>query len=178
MKTLQGWHEYGETHEKNDWDDRNVVVGTVPYEKYPTFEEWDKMFEGYCGMASPASDRYYMELPVWAGGNVYFNGAAPMKKETDACIVRGKKVYIRYAEKDGKPCIETNLYECMPEMKCNLMKTDDIAPAFEPEEKYENPDGSPIVFDTDFFGKKRSVTVQPGAFADGSADAEKPLLNW
>ena len=165
-------------NEKNDWDDRNVVVGTVPYEKYPTFEEWDKMFEGYCGMASPASDRYYMELPVWAGGNVYFNGATPMRKETDACVVRGKKAYIRYAEKDGKPGIDTNLYEFLPAAKSRLVSTDDIAPAFEPEEKYENPDGSAIVFDTDFFGKKRSGAVQPGAFADGAADSQKPLLNW
>ncbi len=165
-------------NEKNDWDDRNVVVGTVPYENYPTFEEWDKLFEGYCGMGSPASDRYYTELPVWAGGNVYLNGAVPMSKETDACVVTGKKAYIRYAEKDGKPGIDTNLYEFLPATKSRLLSTDDIAPAFEPEEKYENPDGSPIVFDTDFFGKKRGGSVLPGAFADGSADAGKPLLNW
>ncbi len=164
-------------NEKNDWDDRNVVVGTVPYENYPTFEEWDKLFEGYCGMGSPASDRYYTELPVWAGGNVYLNGAVPMSKETDACVVLGKKAYIRYAEKDGKPGIDTNLYEFLPATKSRLVSTDDIAPAFEPEEKYENQDGSAIVFDTDFFGKKRSGAVQPGAFADGAADAGKPLLN-
>jgi len=39
--------------------------------------------------------------------------------------------------------------------------------AFEPEEKYENPDGSPITFDTDYFGKKRAASgVLPGPFAE------------
>ena len=47
------------------------------------------------------------------------------------------------------------------------MHTDDIMMAFEPEEKYENPDGSPITFDTDFFGKKRSGAIIPGPFASG-----------
>ena len=155
-----------------------MVVGTVPYENYPTFEEWDKMFEGYCGMGSPGSDRYYSELPVWAGGNVYLNGAVPMSKEKDALVIPGKKAYIRYAKKDGKPGIDTNLYEFLPRGTCRVINTDDIAPAFEPEEKYENPDGSPIVFDTDFTGQKRGTKADAGPFADGSKDAEKPLLNW
>ena len=170
-------------NEKNDWDDRNVVVGTVPYEHYPTFEEWDKMFEGYCGMGSLTTDRYYSELPVWAGGNVYMNGATPMSKEKDALVVSGKedggkKVFIRYAEKDGKPAIETDLYSVLPRGTCAVIKTDDIRMAFEPEEKYENPDGSPIVFDSDFTGRKRGEKTDAGPFANGTEDAEKPLLSW
>ena len=47
--------------------------------------------------------------------------------------------------------------------------------AFEPEEKYENPDGSPITFDTDFFGKKRSGTIIPGPFTTGD-EATKSLF--
>ena len=38
--------------------------------------------------------------------------------------------------------------------------------AFEPEEMYEQPDGSPITFDTDFFGEKMQGKVVPGPFAD------------
>ena len=162
-------------NEKNDWDDSNFVVGTCPYEDYPTFEEWDAMFEGYCGMGSPASDRYYSKLPVWAGGNLYFNGAKPMSKEKDAYIDDKNKVSIECEEKDDKVYLKTNLYDFMPSSKCKLMKTDDIAPAFEPEEKYENPDGSPITFDTDFFGKRHESNPISGAFADGK-EIENPLF--
>lgn len=159
----------------NDWEDDNLIVGTVPYDNYPTFEEWDALFEGYCGMGSPASDRYYTELPVWAAGNVYFNGAKPMKKEKDAVVDSKNKVEISYEEKDGKIALKTNLYDFIGGTKCKLLKTDDIAMAFEPEQKYENPDGTQIVFDTDILGAKRGENPIPGAFVNAS-DAQKDLF--
>ena len=162
-------------NEKNDWDDSNFVVGTVPYNNYPTFDEWKAQFEGYCGMGSETTDRYYSELPVWAGGNLYFNGAKPMSKEADAYVNSENNVEIDCEEKDGKIYLKTNLYELVSAgkvptdaMSCKLMHTDDIAPAFEPEQNYENPDGSPIIFNIDFFGKKHGEKPVAGPFADGS----------
>ena len=38
--------------------------------------------------------------------------------------------------------------------------------AFEPEQKYENPDGTPITFNEDYFGRK-AEDLLPGPFADG-----------
>ena len=55
------------------------------------------------------------------------------------------------------------------------MKTEDIAPAFEPEQNYENPDGSPITFDEDFFGKKRDASPIAGPFVNGS-EVKDPLF--
>ena len=151
----------------NDWDDSNFVAGTVPYNNYPTFEEWDAQFKGYCGMGSVPTDRYYSELPVWAGGNLYFNGAKPMKKEKDAFVDSASPVIIGYEEKNGKIWLKTNVFDFV-KTSCKLMRTENITPAFEPEQNYENPDGSPIIFDTDFFGKKRGKKPVAGPFADGS----------
>ena len=157
----------------NEWDDGNIITGTFKYDDYPTYEEWLKQFEGYCGMGSPASDRYYSKLPVWSEGNIYFNGAKAMKKEVNAYVDTKNKVELGWEEKDGKVQLKTNLYELLKSLpketaeKYRLLKTDDIMMAFEPEEKYENPDGSPIIFDTDFFGKKRSGAIIPGPFASG-----------
>ncbi|MCR4954505.1 MAG: right-handed parallel beta-helix repeat-containing protein [Treponema sp.] len=154
----------------NDWDDSNFVVGTRPYNNYPTFEEWKNQFEGYCGMGSQTTDRYYSELPVWAEGNLYFNGASPMYKEKAAYVDSKSKVEICYEEKGGKITLKTNVYDFITNQKCKLMRTEDIAPAFEPEQNYENPDGTPIIFDTDFFGNKRAdsgACVIAGPFADG-----------
>jgi hypothetical protein len=150
---------------QNDWDDSNFVTGTIPYNNYPTFEEWDAQFKGYCGMGSQTTDRYYSELPVWAGGNLYFNGAKPMRKEADAYVNSADKVEIGFEEKNGKVWLKTNVYDLV-KTSCKLMRTEDIAPAFEPEQNYENPDGSPIIFDTDFFGKKRGKKPLAGPFAD------------
>ncbi len=165
----------------NDWDDSNFVVGTKPYNNYPTFDEWKNQFEGYCGMGSMTTDRYYSELPVWAEGNLYFNGACPMNKEK-AFVDSLHDIQIGFEEKDGKYFLKTNLYDLIADgtipadsVKCNLLKTEDIPPAFEPEQNYENPDGTPIIFDTDYFGKKRSSSPIAGPFADGK-DAKSETL--
>ena len=46
-----------------------------------------------------------------------------------------------------------------------------LGQAFEPEEKYENPDGTPICFNTDYFGAERNSSpcagpVEPGCITD------------
>ena len=91
--------EFAKEH-YNEWDDNNVEVGTFKYNGYPTFEEWDKQFEGYCGMGSEPSDRYYSHLPVWSEGNVYFGGAQPWDKEKDAKVVP-ERVTLSLREVEG-----------------------------------------------------------------------------
>ena len=55
-----------------------------------------------------------------------------------------------------------------------MVNSDILGKAFEPEQRFENNDGSAIVFDRDYLGNTRGVGVLPGPFA--SADAsEKPL---
>ena len=154
--------EFAKEH-YNEWDDNNVEVGTFKYNGYPTFEEWDKQFEGYCGMGSEPSDRYYSHLPVWSEGNVYFGGAQPWDKEKDAKVVP-EKVTLNLREEDGKYTLETNLYELLPEVKAPAVSTELLGAAFEPEEKFENPDGTPIVFNQDYFGRHRAINPMPGPF--------------
>ena len=153
-----------EIQKDNEWQDSNMITGTIPYESYPTWEEFDAQFEGYCGMGGEPSNRYYDHLPVWAGGNVYFNGAKPMSKEKDA-RVSDAKVTLSIEEVDGKYVFRSNLGEVIGDMYCKLLATDDLGYAFEPEEKYENPDGSPIVFNRDFYGKDTGLTPLVGPFA-------------
>nr|MCR4900259.1 hypothetical protein [Treponema sp.] len=157
----------------NDWDDGNILAGTFVYENFPTFEKWNAQFEGYCGQGAPTTDKYYAELPVWTGGNIYLNGARPMskEKEPDAVVIEGKKVEFSVNENADGFEFKTNLYEVIGASAtapaCKLLHTDDIMMAFEPEQKYENPDGSPITFDEDFLGKKRvAAAVIPGPFAE------------
>ena len=55
-----------------------------------------------------------------------------------------------------------------------MINTDVLGKAFEPEQLFENPDGTPIQFDADYFGNHRGVNVIPGPFA-GEADAKEAL---
>ena len=154
------------------WDDCNMEVGTHRYNGYPTFEEWDKLFEGYCGMGAPTTDRYYSHLPVWSEGNVYFNGAKPWESERNAQVVEDCTVSLRLREQDGKYILETDLYEYLPPCSGPFVSTALLGEAFEPEERFENPDGSPIQFDRDYFGRHRGVQPLPGPFAEASELAE------
>ena len=157
----------------NEWTDANLTVGTFVYDDYPTAEEYDKLFEGNCLFGNPSTDRYYSKLPVWLGGNVYFNGAVPGKKETDAKVVDGK-VELKLVC-DGDSCrLDTDLYDRLPGVCEKVISTELLGLAFEPEEGFENPDGSPIVFNKDYFGKNHGLLPLPGPFACG-CEAEEAL---
>ncbi len=159
----------------NMWDDCNVKCGTFPYDGYPTFEEWDSQFEGYCGNGVPAGNKYYDHLPVWAEGNVYFNGAKAWEKETDAAENTTDTIRILLTEKEDGWYLDTNLYDILTEKSCGIISTETLGMAFEPEQKFENPDGSPITFDQDYFGTHRGVLTLPGPFAEKEA-AERNLF--
>lgn len=149
----------------DEWDDGNVIAGTWPYDGYPTQDEWEREFEGYCGMGSAPSDRYYMHLPVWADGNVYLGGARPWRKEAGACVDDRRDVTLEVVEDGGRWRLETNLGERIAGMTARPVDTDRLGMAFEPEQRFENPDGSPIAFDADFFDRPYSDRPLAGPFA-------------
>ena len=55
-----------------------------------------------------------------------------------------------------------------------MISTEVLGKAFEPEQYFENPDGTPICFDSDYFGSHRGVDVIPGPFANAD-DAKKKI---
>ena len=56
-----------------------------------------------------------------------------------------------------------------------MINTGILGEAFELEQKFENPDGSPICFNRDFWGRIRSMNVIAGPFAS-AGDAKAPLF--
>ena len=148
-----------------EWDDNNLVCGTVPYTGYMTQEQWEHCFDGYCGEGCPVNrDRYYMPLPVWTGGNVYFNGAKPADIERDATVDAQHHITLELKQEDGVYRLETNMMEYLP--TCATITSDTLGLAFEPEERFETPEGETIVFDTDFYGNTRSASPVPGPFCN------------
>ncbi len=151
----------------NEWDDGNVYVGTWPYNGYPTWKEWVKEFDGYCGMGSPASDRYYMHLPVYAEGNVFLGGAKPWEKE-EPLMVKQEGAELSLTEADGVWTLHTNLGQLLDGVKAEMISSATLDIAFEPEQLFENPDGTPITFDMDYAGRHCPEQPAPGPFAKWS----------
>ena len=148
----------------------NQVAGTAVFDEYPSYEEWISWFE----MEKPADmkkleEYHFAHLPVWVNGNAYFNGAKACKKEAAKLVDEKNSVYVELMEEDGKYSLKTNVYEFLEDFSCGIINSDILGYAFEPEERYENPDGSAIIFDSDYLGEHRGISCMPGPFACAGA---------
>lgn len=156
----------------------NQEVGTAIFDEYPTYDEWIKQFrldetaEQFFMME--VQDAHFGHLPVWSNGNAYFNGAKAWKNEASKLVNDQDKAFVNLIEKDGHYTIETNVYELMNGFTAGMINSDILGEAFEPEERFESPDGSTITFDSDYLGEHRGVAPIPGPFA--SAEAAKKEL--
>lgn len=76
-------------------------------------------------------------------------------------------------EENGKYRLKTNLYEFLRGFQTNIINSNILGCAFESEERFENPDGSDITFDSDYFGEHRGITAIPGPFASAEAAGKR-----
>ena len=158
------------TPQNNDYQ----VVGTAPFDIFPTYDEWISHFMmGQEPNMGALATYHFGHLPVWVKGNAYFNGATVCKHETEH-LVSDEKASVLLREANGKPCLRTNVYQLLKGFRDGLVNSDILGCAFEPEQRFENPDGTAIIFDRDYFGAHRGTDALPGPFARAE-DAEKPL---
>ena len=156
---LEGWDPEREPN--------NFVVGTHVWDEYPVYEDWIAQFDmdkKRPDMGKLAS-AHFGHLPVWVEGNAYFNGAKAFKREVNN-LISEENVRVELVEKDGKYSLDTNVFDLVSDFKVHTIDSDTLGKAFEPEERYENPDGTTIVFDEDYFFDKRGLNVIPGPFAN------------
>ena len=156
----------------------NDRVGNAVWDEYPTYDEWIAKFKlgERADMATMMElmDYHFEHLPVWIDGNAYFNGALPWNREENKLVDNDSKVTLELVEKDGKYSIDTNVYDFLKDFKCGMIYSDLLGEAFEPEERYENPDGTAIIFNEDFLGDHRGAAPIPGPFA--TAEGAKSVL--
>lgn len=143
-------------------------VGTHVWDEYPTYKEWIAKFDMEeekpdMGKLEPA---HFGHLPVWADGNVYLNGAKAWKKEKHNLVKEDAGVEVRLQEDNGQYKLITNLYDYLKDFSAGIITSDILGKAFEPEQRFEERDGSDIVFQSDYLGNHRGVSTIPGPFAD------------
>jgi hypothetical protein len=149
----------------------NRQVGTHVFDEYPTYDEWIAQFDFSKRPNMKALESaHFGHLPVWSEGNVYLNGAKPWKHEVNGLLIENNdnEIRVELVEKDGHYYLDTNIYDYIKDFTDRMINTDILGKAFEPEQYFENPDGTQIQFDTDYFGNHRGVNVVPGPFASPS----------
>ena len=78
---------------------------------------------------------------------------------------RSRPVRLELVEGDEGWQLETDLYRYLPGQETRLVDTDQLGMAFEPEQCFENPDGTSIRMDRDYFGRPREGAPLPGPLA-------------
>lgn len=166
---LEGWDENREAN--------NFEVGTHVWDEYPLYEDWIELFD--IGKKRPNMGKlatgHFGHLPVWIDGNAYFNGAGAFAKEKNNLVDKDTVATVELDCSDDKYTLKTNVFELVKDFKVHMIDTETLGKAFEPEEYYENPDGTPITFNEDYFGNKRGLKVIPGPFAE-SDEAKMNLM--
>lgn len=170
--------------DKYGWE-RHGITGTRPFDDYPTEEEYlRKFFDPHDASEEEARGKYYTHLPVYTGGNVYCNGAQPCNKESQATVLPSDcKVTVELKQgAQGGYVLAGNLPELLQRLTespegnmADIITTQTLGQAFEPEQKFENPDGSPIVFRFDYLGEDRGLQPVAGPFASVRS-CERPLF--
>jgi len=114
------------------------------------------------------------EFPLQTGGNVYYHGAKPYAQEADAVARSEVDPQAKLVGTD----LHLTLAEAKPAAKTTLVTTELLGKAKIPDLPYENPDGSPLKVDIDYFGKPRnSANPTPGPF-ERSGQGTLKLKVW
>jgi alpha-N-arabinofuranosidase len=107
------------------------------------------------------------EFPLRTGGNVYYRGARPYGGEAHPLVVPSLDPGFTVVEKGNSVYLTMNLGEGTLEHSASLVSSELLGKARISGLGYENPDGSPLKIDTDYFGKLRNLlNPVPGPFAN------------
>ncbi len=113
--------------------------------------------------------------PVYIDGNAYAGFASPFRAEES--YVKVPEMLAAVEEKDGSVVLTLTVPEEVAGFLCTEVNTDRLGATRITEERYENPDETPIDFTRDFLGKKRDGAVRPGPFATLSAGTQT-IVVW
>jgi hypothetical protein len=104
------------------------------------------------------------ELPMTVDGNVYLDGAQRFKDETNQLELKYNPE-IKVDEKEDGVYMTMNLNKQIFKMKNKTVDTELLGKAIIPDLRFENPDGTPLAIEEDYFGNKKSKkNPTPGPF--------------
>ena len=95
------------------------------------------------------------ELPVFADGNIYCNGVEVFKNDKNFLVINSS-VKDEIPEDKSGFFIDFNFEESIKKLKTKPVTTELLGKAIVSDQGFENPDGTSLSVDYDFFGIKRN----------------------
>lgn len=118
----------------------------------------------------------HVKQPVYIRGNAYLKGAKPYGREENT-HVSDMDPAVRIVETDGKTYLELNVEKEMLEIPTEIYNSEKLGMPRITEAAYENPDGTSIVFDTDYLDQSRSGQPAAGPI-EGLKEGMNRILVW
>jgi hypothetical protein len=118
------------------------------------------------------------DFPLQTGGNVYLNGARPYAKETNNVALPGVDPKAGIEEEGQNVYLHLALGQALQNPNTRLVNTELLGEAKIPGLAYENPDGSPLKVDTDYFGKRRNATSPTAGPFEQPGEGDLRLKVW
>jgi alpha-N-arabinofuranosidase len=118
-------------------------------------------------------------LPVWMEGNVFLQGARPSKHEQVPLCYTNSESALKLAVQPDGLYLDLALNPAWKQKRVRKLVTSEwLGKAAIPNLPYENPDGTPVRIDTDYFGNKRDqINPFPGPF-ELSKDGKQLFKVW
>ena len=169
----------------------NLIAGDIvcagPGRRQTPFHEEHSTTLGGLSKRSGGDNRFYnnifiggpglrvydkAKLPLQAEGNVYLDGAAPHKAESDSLHLPQFEGNLTLIDKKGIVHLHLNLPRAMSNQRQRLVTTELLGKARISGARYENADGTPLQIERDYFGVKRNrENPSPGPFENpGTGD--------
>lgn len=139
-------------------EDGSIPKGLVIFNECPADDEnWYKDLRSVDQFANA-------RLPMYCGSNIYFGDAEPYRKETASEVYPDMKPLVKLVTEDSSVYLIFDFGDKPARVDTVAVTTDFMGFAFEPEVPFENPDGTPLCIENDYFGNLRPagrLTVGP-----------------
>jgi alpha-N-arabinofuranosidase len=117
-------------------------------------------------------------LPMQVEGNIYYHGAKPCAKETNHVVEPNFNPEIKIVEENDSMFLYITLDDSLRALDNPLVTTSLLGRAKIPNAAYENPDGTPLKINTDYFGKKRDETNPTAGPFESPGEGKLKLKVW
>jgi len=112
-------------------------------------------------------------LPMYVDGNIYLNGANPFPGEKNS-VKSDLNPEVSISEQGENVFLNILFDNSASKIKTQLITTELLGKAKIPGQNYENPDGSLLIIDSDYFGNQRNKN-NPSAGPFEKPEIGKPL---
>jgi len=99
------------------------------------------------------------KLPVWIEGNLYYNEAEPSEQDKKAIRSSSYDPEISLLDEGEHGYLQFTFHESYYQHQVAIVSTEMLGEAIIPKAPFDNPDGTSIIVDSDYFGTRRTGAI-------------------